>query len=741
MKKRSTFPLLFQSKPLVYFFFSLFLILESFSYQDVAAQTIAVENTDKFPAADEMVLSRVQNPWRRKNEDGTYTPYNANHDKVKLKIYNRGSGTLTLSKFTLSSTSRWKITLPKALPISISAGGSIETTVEFIAKDQATRVKVLHDQLTISSNDKSAPSKIVKLHGLWQRTGEGNREPWAQEIIDAFGFTTETGYAQHDGDSDGNYTVPNSDEILSANFVRADGSKPVTVTQLGAYHGCCYYGEKIAWYPKNTNSVKIATAHYFLDSQSLLPRETGSSAEIAQGSFSPSGAFGFKVGTAYSDRAKNFENKIGMRVWKAVNASGSIIPNAYIIGADYLGTEFTNYDYQDNVYYVTNIKPESSQGNTELAVTPSDLDFGSVLKGSSKTLSATIKNNGRSGQSSIKISSVTLTGPNKAEFTVNAISTTLSPQASVKANVSFKPSSKGIKNAALLVYHNAPGSPTRIPLYGIANESGSTITVVKRIKGGSDANLTIAGKVWESDKNYRKGSVRLDKQVTPGPISATDQDVLYQTYLSAQSNLAETRVEVPLANGAYYVRLHFAENFFPSNNSRVFNINIEGKTVLTGFDIHKEVGYRSALVKDYVVTVSGGVLNLKFNPTVNRLALCGVEIFKSSAGAVANTVVSDVNLTDDGGEEKKTLLLHVYPNPSNGEKVFVEASNFTQQEEVTLSLHDLVGHTLEVKTLVADENGSVTTQIATNKRLTSGLYILRGRGAVSGETQSRLVIE
>ncbi|MDQ3289728.1 MAG: malectin domain-containing carbohydrate-binding protein [Bacteroidota bacterium] len=741
MKKSSTFPLSFlKSKSLVYSLFSLSFLLGSFSFQEAAAQTIAVENADKFPAVDEMVLSRVQNPWRRKNEDGTYTPYNENHDKVKLKIFNRGSSTLTISKFTMSSTSRWKISLPKALPISIGAGSFIETTVEFIAKDQATRVKVVHDQLTITSNDKTTPNKVVKLNGLWQRTGEGNREPWAQEIIEAFNFKTQTGYAQHDGDLDGDAVVANSDEILTANFLRADGSKPVTITQLAAYHGCCYYGEKIQWYPKGTNDVRNIFWHELLDSQTLLPRKAKSSS-ISQATFSPSGAFGFRVGSGYSDRAKNFENKIAIRVWKAVNASGSIIPNAYIIGADYLGTDFTNYDYQDNVYYVTNVKPEGGQVNSELAVSPSALDFGSVSKGSSKTLSATIKNNGRSGQESIKISSVALIGPNKGEFTVNSISSTLAPQASVKANAVFKPSSKGIKNAALLVYHNGPDSPWRIPLYGIANESGSTITVVKRIKGGSDVNMTIAGKVWESDKNYRKGSVRLDKQVTPGPISATDQDILYQTYLSATTNLAETRVEVPLANGAYYVRLHFAENYFPSNNSRVFNINIEGTNRLTGFDIHKEVGYRSALVKDFAVTVSGGVLNMKFNPTVNRLALCGVEIFKSSSASVAGGAVTDLNLSDEPGENLKELQLKVYPNPSNGEKVFVEASNFAQQEEITLSLHDLVGRTIEVKTLSADESGSVSTQMASDKKLTSGLYILKGRGAISGETQSRLVIE
>ena len=147
------------------------------------------------------------------------------------------------------------------------------------------------------------------------------------------------------------------------------------------------------------------------------------------------------------------------------------------------------------------------------------------------------------------------------------------------------------------------------------------------------------------------------------------------------------------------------------------------------------------MVKDYAVTVSGGVLNLKFNPTVNRLALCGIEIFKASSGTIASSSFPGEEELAQATEEKLNVAaLNVYPNPSNGEQIFVEATNFAQQEEVTLTLHDLVGHTLEVKTVVADENGTVTTQMAAGKQLSSGLYILKGQ-ANSGETQTRLVIE
>ena len=38
---------------------------------------------------------------------------------------------------------------------------------------------------------------------------------------------------------------------------------------------------------------------------------------------------------------------------------GNVIPNTYLMAMDYSGI---NYDYQDNVYLITNIKPERPGG-------------------------------------------------------------------------------------------------------------------------------------------------------------------------------------------------------------------------------------------------------------------------------------------------------------------------------------------------------------------------------------------
>lgn len=324
-----------------------------------SAGRIAVQNMDLFPAADHLTFSRIQVPWRRNNGNGTFTPYNANHDKVTLRINNEGTEPLIISGLSFSNPDRWLVS-PASVSEPVAPGEFTEVTVEFTAEDLASRVSLSHDTLYIASNDAETPVKKVMLHGLWQRRGESTWEPYAREVISAFNFTTNTGYNANDGNIDGETIVPNSDEILAPFFVKADPSKPVSVLQLAAYHGCCNLTETFHWYAKGSNSLQTVFRHNVLDGQSLLPRLFGSSTQLARGTFDPAGAFGLHIGGSYSDRTKNVDEKIGIRVWKAIDADGNEIPNAYLIGVDYLGSDYTNFDYQDNIYYIENIISESA---------------------------------------------------------------------------------------------------------------------------------------------------------------------------------------------------------------------------------------------------------------------------------------------------------------------------------------------------------------------------------------------
>jgi len=363
------------------------------SYAPVSAQSNAllfVENLDKFPANDYFVASRIQTPWSRDK-----IHYNSNHDSLTVRIHNKGINPLVVKNLVLSSTSRWKIQKLKGvdyvpgsgLPLSIGSGSYADVTVRFIAVNQATRVKVLHDTLTITSNDDKFPTKRVYLNGVWQKQGEGSNEPYQQEIVDAIGYKTTIGFGHTDPDL-GDSTKLKGSEVRPSYFVRADTSRPVSIRQINAYHGCCTSSERIQWFYKGSTTISTVFTHDAKDGQSVLPRKNGSTS-LTEGSFSPSTtAFGLRMGSSsWSDPSKNYKGKLGIRVYKALDANGNIIPNAYILSSDYLGNSSTNYDYNDNAYFIKNLKPaKGSAFYSELKATPSALDFGEKLLNSSNSL-------------------------------------------------------------------------------------------------------------------------------------------------------------------------------------------------------------------------------------------------------------------------------------------------------------------------------------------------------------------
>ncbi len=709
---------------------------------------MSLKNLDNFPSNERLVFSRIQIPWRRTIPDTT--PYNANHDRVKLRVNNRGTSRLTVNNLMLSNPAAWKIVSIKTdtlatVPFSVTSREFTDITLQFIAKDAGIRLKVLNDTLTIVSNDSVEPVKKVILCGIWQKEGESTNEPYAQQLINAFGFGTIVGYGQNDGEVDGTTRVSNSSEINADYFVRADNSKPVNIVQLAAYHGCCAQVESIKYFRKGSTSNLNIFSHNALDGQSILPRLIGSSTNVARGTINPTTEFGFRVGTSSTDRKQNINGLIGIRVLKALDAAGNIIPNAYFLNGDYLGTSFTNYDYQDNIYYIENIRPDSGTVNfSELISLPrTSFTFEPTITGSNRTLAVTLKNNGKiysdsTRDPSIQIRSVRISGPNATEFsTPSFTTTTLGVQGTRIINVRFNPQSIGIKNAVLLVNYNNSLSPLRIPLYGIANTANATVNVIKRIKSAVDANVTIGNVVWETDKNFRKGSIKLDKQVVLSPVAATDVDSLYQTYLSAAADFAETRYEVPVSNGNYLIRMHFVENFWTSAGLRVFGINIENQLVLPNFDIFNEVPYRTALVKDFAATVSDGVLTVKFNPSANRVAIAAMELFQiTNSVAVANNNLL-LNKQDSVVFNKK---LTVYPNPNMGDYFNLSLSSFPKHESGVITITDIFNKIIQTQKYVTNGNGGVNLQIQLNRVLASGIYLINVRSA-SGVMYFKMLVQ
>lgn len=154
-----------------------------------------------------------------------------------------------------------------------------------------------------------------------------------------------------------------------------------------------------------------------------------------------------------------------------------------------------------------------------------------------------------------------------------------------------------------------------VPRYQAALDTGSDYA-------GTDA----LGDSWSPDRKYTPGSYGYQgtsaTKATGRAIAGTEEQKLYR---NAREGMYEYRFDnVP--DGIYTVELGFAELASTKPNKRVFDVLAEGVQVLPALDISLEAGTYTALSRTYQVTVTDGVLNVRFvarsgygKPLVNLL--------------------------------------------------------------------------------------------------------------------------
>lgn len=703
-----------------------------------SSSALFVENLDHFPSNDVFVFSRVQVPYTRD------TVYNTNHDSSVVRIRNNGANSLIIKSLTLSDSTTWTLVKLKgadyvagtSLPITISKGSYADLVVKFVAVDSTSRVKIFHDTLTITSNDAVSPSKSVLFNGLLQKLGEGLNEPHAQEIISTFGFKTSTGFQFSDPDK-GDPAKPKGSEIIPEFFVRVDTTRPVSIRQMAAYHTCCHNSDIIFWYAKGTTNYRNVLSHLAKDAQSLLPRKSSGSS-TAQASFTPQTPFGFRIGyTDNTDLDKNPQKKIAIRVWKAIDAKGNPIANSYIISDDHSGSSTTNYDYQDNMYFISNIRPDSIAASTsEMKPTPSDLDFGEHILQTDTSLQLKLSNLGKiypdsSSDPVLKVSSIVITGENNSEFSATMpAKTTLNAGDSTTLTVHFKPLTQGLKIADLLITYNNSLTPLRVPLYGIARSSDTMVVVNYRINSGGATPLTINGKTWEADNKYAFNNIEPYTNPRLHEIAGTDEDLLYLKEQSSNADKKPFSYEIPIDSGDYVVRLHFAEIYWAAPGtginggvgSRIMNIALENQLRLVNLDVTKEAGRgATALVKNLPVTVTDGKLNIDFAANVNRPMVVAVEVLSFRPSTILSSQGPVVNVLPEGNHLKKAK---VYPNPL--QKIFkIEFPN-DYSGSSTLQIADGIGRVYQLGKIKLQRGRTSNAEVnVSNLSLKPGVYYLK----------------
>lgn len=144
-----------------------------------------------------------------------------------------------------------------------------------------------------------------------------------------------------------------------------------------------------------------------------------------------------------------------------------------------------------------------------------------------------------------------------------------------------------------------------------------------RINCGGEDYTDSHGNRWQDDSHdssWAQEYENLDPRYasvgrTHDPIAGTQDDELLQTYRYGRHKLGY-RFEVP--HGRYAVELYFVEPWYGTGGGldctawRLFDVAVNGQTVLDDLDVWKEAGHDAALKKVVEIDVTDGALEVSF---------------------------------------------------------------------------------------------------------------------------------
>ncbi len=329
--------------------------------------SLSVQNLNALPGSSNVIFNRIQ---VQNSSIG-----DIQHDTGTLRLKNTGTSNLVVNAPTVSSA--WQLVNPPAFPLTISPGAIKDLTLKFIATTLPTKPYnqtngtanpngggLYTGAITFTSNDGANPTQSINLAGWWQSHSENNSEPSLQTLVNLMaGWQTNIAPTAPMPELTQSLNIPSSptfygEETVAGYFTRADSSKAVTVQQLNSFHS---QGFKVplTWFAKGSSTQNKIFTIGSDTGQMLFPYLDGTTTP-ASGSFSPSGTFGFRVDTEYSDDAKNPIKTAGghhFRFYPLRDSQGNLVANTYLMTMDYSNLGGENFDFQDNVYIVTNITP------------------------------------------------------------------------------------------------------------------------------------------------------------------------------------------------------------------------------------------------------------------------------------------------------------------------------------------------------------------------------------------------
>lgn len=165
-------------------------------------------------------------------------------------------------------------------------------------------------------------------------------------------------------------------------------------------------------------------------------------------------------------------------------------------------------------------------------------------------------------------------------------------------------------------------------------------------------------------------------------VDGTKDAALFQDF---RYGLNQLRYEFPLPDGEYLVELYFVEPWYgrggsiAANGWRIFDVAINGKTVIKNLDVFKEVGHNYALKKTIKVKAGGGMLVVHFpnvaagQAIISAIAIAAKEKIKA---APADNLITNFTPIDAAAKDwqLKTWLTRGQPQYIGGNVAFSNLS-------------------------------------------------------------------
>jgi hypothetical protein len=213
-------------------------------------------------------------------------------------------------------------------------------------------------------------------------------------------------------------------------------------------------------------------------------------------------------------------------------------------------------------------------------------------------------------------------------------------------------------------------------------------TYLYRLNAGGPAYTDANGSHWAADRRYVNGAAmgsrswaeafpNLDpffgsKREIFDPVLGTRDDPLFQSYRYGRQDL-EFIFDVP--DGSYRIELYFIEPVYgtggeKAENWRLFDVAVNGRTVLQDVDLFAEAGRARAVKKVVEGMADGGRLRIHFphvaanQAVISAIAVASANAVKTDTASLKETVFGEIK-SGHGSLARRTWLdtgIQVYPD-------------------------------------------------------------------------------